>query len=337
MYRSFILISAVFILSLLVLNGCGAAAAETNPERLVPAGADFIAKIQVARIFQDVDSEGLYQSLPLTNDNPSTLNEALERAFEKTGVDFREFSNVVIFGDKSNASGYFAVIGRGKFDEQRLVDGVKGSSDSSLATTEYKERRIHTSQKDNPISLSVLGQDTLVVGSAQAVRDVIDVQKGDQPGVSGKALDAFNSLGDPLLRIALEVPKEVSDSNSDLFQEIPSFPSSESIQQMFGGGQLFSKLEVIGISFDKTHDRLEFQANLIFDSSDAAIEFKSVMDGYLAIIKGFSNEGKTSQLIERLTLQIDHNTLELTFQAPTADLEEALGSLKDGQIRLTGG
>ena len=78
-----------------------------------------------------------------------------------------------------------------------------------LTTTEYKGHQIHADEEEN-IALSLLGSDMLVLGTPSAVRSVIDVQEGDLERASGSVYDAFNDLGDVLVRLALKVPPEIT-------------------------------------------------------------------------------------------------------------------------------
>jgi predicted small lipoprotein YifL len=54
-------LSLSFILvALVVLTACGSAAPVAAPKDLVPAGANFIAQIQLSRLLQDPDFAALY-------------------------------------------------------------------------------------------------------------------------------------------------------------------------------------------------------------------------------------------------------------------------------------
>ena len=90
----------ILLLGILLLLGCGAAK-ETDPERLVPAGSTVVGKIRVAEILKDADLAALFESIPKGGDDPQTVDDALDQAFEEIGVDIRQFSDVVFFGDLS--------------------------------------------------------------------------------------------------------------------------------------------------------------------------------------------------------------------------------------------
>ena len=170
--------AAILLIATLLLVGCGPAE-ETDPVKLVPAGSNLIAQVQVAEILKDGDVAALFEAVPNEDEEPQTFDELLSLAFEESGIDFREFSDAVLFGDISRDEDYFAVIARGRFEEDQLVEAIERIGETPLTATEYKGRRVHSDQVDEDgLSLSVLGSDVLVLGAVDAVRAVVDVQEG---------------------------------------------------------------------------------------------------------------------------------------------------------------
>ena len=214
----------ILLLGILLLIGCGVAK-ENDPERLVPAGSTLIGEIKVAELLKDADVAALFESVPKGDDDPEILDDALDEIGEEIGVDIRQFSSAVFFGDLSRVGEEvapdFAVIARGSFDEDELVASIEEAGELSLTTREYKGYKIHVDKKEDVV-LTVLGDDVLVVGTtAGVVRSVIDVQEGDKGRASGRVHDAFNDLGDVLVRVALELPPEATEDVEFPFGNLP--------------------------------------------------------------------------------------------------------------------
>ena len=205
---------AVFLLSVLVLAACGGAK-EKDPQYLVPEGSNLIVGIQLSQILEDEDLAALFGRIPKDDDDPQTLDQLLDEAAEEIGLDLRNFSQIVLFGDISAMEQRIAIIAQGSssLDEDLLVETLAKANDWTFTTTEYRERQIHLNEEgragsDGFGALSFLGGDSLVMGTLESVKAVIDVQEEDKDRASGDVYDSFNDLGDGLVRLVLEVPPE---------------------------------------------------------------------------------------------------------------------------------
>ena len=320
--------AAILLIATLLLVGCGSAE-ETDPVKLVPVGSNLIAQVQVAEILKDVDFAALYEAAPKEDEEPQTFDELLSLAFEESGIDFREFSDAVLFGDISRDEDYFAIIARGRFEEDQLLEAIERIGETPLTATEYKGRRIHSDQVDEDgLSLSVLGSDVLVLGAVDAVRAVIDVQEGDRDRASGKVYDTFIAMGDVLVRLTLEVPPELS-------QELEQ--ASEIIPELGGGlGELpisleaFKDLDAIGLVLDKDGETIKVEAQLSFTSEDSAADAGNVIDGLLKLARGLSPDEETKSLLDRVQVEATGTNLTILFEASVSDLEELVPDLGEG-------
>ena len=97
---------------------------ENDPLKLVPEGATLIAEIQVAEILEKVDLDSLLDALPDEEDVPQTIDEALDLIVSQFGIDLRDISRAIIFGDTQLEDGYVGIIARGTFDEEGLVASI---------------------------------------------------------------------------------------------------------------------------------------------------------------------------------------------------------------------
>jgi len=92
----------------------------------------------------------------------------------------RQIDTLVLFARLTNlddAPPGGALILRGSFDEELLFEAMEKVADGALEETEYKEHRIY-SDGDQDLAFDVLEKGTLVLGSPEGVRAVIDVRVG---------------------------------------------------------------------------------------------------------------------------------------------------------------
>ena len=305
-------------ISVLLLGGCGAAK-ETSLEKLVPAGSSLIASVQVAEILKDTGFETLYKEVPKVADDPQTLNGLLDRVTKEIGVDLRQFSSVTFFADLSqlDKDPPLGLIARGSFEENVLVSAIKRVVGAILTTTEYKGHQIHADEEEN-IALSLLGSDTLVLGTPSAVRSVIDVQEGDLERASGSVYDAFNDLGDVLVRLALKVPPEVTQGLGRLPSD--SFPIPIDLS-------ILRDIDIVGLAVDKEGETIRVEVRADFTSESSAANFGDVIDGLVKVLKGLSPDEKTRQLVNKVRVSVEKRRLSVLLETNVTELGDLIGAL----------
>lgn len=323
--RGMIVPVAAGLIAIFLLTGC-ASAAQASAERLVPADSSFIAKIQVAQILKDVDFEALYREAPKDDDDPQSFDQLLMEAQEKTGIDFRQFSTVVLFGDASRIEEqeYFGVIAQGSFEEDKVIAAIQRDGETVLSPTEYKGQKIHLDVAED-MAFSVFGRDTLVLGSNDAVRAVIDVRKGAKALSSGKVYNTFKSQGDPMIRVALAVPAEAKE---ELSENLGGFPGGSSGS---GGPSMglpgLQDLNIIGLVIDKNKENLIARAQLDFSNDQSAKNVGDAIDGFLKLFGGLSADPKTKGLLEKMRVTTAGPRVTVVLEAPVSELKESIGSL----------
>ena len=121
---------------LLLAADCGAE--KDALERMVPAGSSLIAEVDLARVLEDEDLEALYGALARGEEAPRTLDELLDETLDEIGLDLRQFSTLVLFGDASRVREHYAIIAQGTFDEDDVLAAVAGANGVTLSPIKYK-------------------------------------------------------------------------------------------------------------------------------------------------------------------------------------------------------
>ncbi len=310
------------LIAALFLTACevGSTSSElVEPEQLIPANANFIAQVRVADFLRDVDFESLYRQTPKSDDDPQNLGELLDQAVGETGIDFREFNTAILFGDVSQREESVAAIVEGGFDQARLVQAIEEYGEASLTLQDYQGQEIHVGEsEDQTVALSFLSDDVLVVGTLGAVQAVIDVQQGNMARASGKVFDSFQDLGQPLFKMAMDVPPEA-------LAELDNAGS--------GGFMPFSvealrDLDVVTMVIDRPGADLKVEAQLNFTNGDSAEEIGNTLVGLLAMAKGFIPDEEARKLLGRLEIFTVEKKVTLIFQAPMSELQQAAASME---------
>lgn len=232
---------------------------------LVPDDANFVASTKINEILTDPDIIAFYSEVysALGEDvgMPATLDEALDELEAESGIDPRDFSEVLIFGD-SESDDYFGGVIKGTFDAEALIESMEEAFGEEAAISTYKGYQIYTiTVEGESVAICFLSADTIVVGLETLVRDVIDVKEGDKASLSGPVYDTYVALGDVWIKGAGEIPEGV----------IGEMPEEEELPDL----EAFEDMEVVGFGLDKA----SLQVKLCFSSAGSAAAAESALIG----------------------------------------------------------
>ncbi len=308
---------ATVAVTLAVLAGCGGGGGPSfRPIELVPQDANFIADVQVQRIINDKDFQDAYNKSQKSGDEPATWDDALAKVTAETGVDLRQFTDAMIFGDLSRASDYFCGIAAGTFDETQFIANVKAKSENDFTTSDYKGYTIYTEEGDSA-TLAFLGKTTLLLGTLQAVKDSIDVSKGDRNRLKGQLLDTYNGLGSGMIKAAAQIPESARRSLLD-----------DSGQNEMGFSlKPFADTDALGMSIDKTGTTESFRIEAHFVSAASARDAKDAVAGLISLVKGMAQDQATKDILGKIEVVVTGSTLKVNFSASLSDIEKAIPGL----------
>ena len=331
------LITLVFATAVFAM-ACGGRK-ETEPMKLIPEGATLIAEIEVADFLEKVDLDSLLDAVPDEGDVPQTVDEALDLFISQTGIDLRDITRAIIFGDLRREDNYVGLIVRGAIDEEGLVAAIQRAT-GPLLTETYKGRDLHISQDDSDsFAYTLLDQETLVLGNSVAVRHVIDVQEGDRNRAEGDVNDAFNDLPDGLIRLAVAVPP---DALQDAGSGIEGFLGQ---QDLLGGltisTESFDKLETLGFALGQDGNTLKFQVQLDFADRESASTVGDLLDGLLKVAGALAPEGQDLEFLDRVQVGREGSQLTMTLDLQLSEIKDLVEGLltitseESGQAEVT--
>ena len=248
----------------------------------------------------------------------------------------RDISRAILFGDQQREDDYFGLILRGVFDEEVLVAAIQQSEGGSLSTESYKSRDLHIPQDDtDSFAFTLLDQETLLLGSPDAVRHVIDVQEGDLNRAEGNVTAALNDLPRGLIRMALAVPPGAFQNMTGVLEGflVQQDVLEDFLAQQETFGELpislesFDKLEIFGFALGQDGDTLKIQVRLDFADQGSASSVGDLIDGILKVAGSLIPDKLPVSFLDRITVDDSGNTLTLRLDIVTEELKELLGGL----------
>ena len=307
------LFSWLLVLILMLVTAAGCKESELTAIELVPQDANLIANIQVSKIINDQDLRNAYDKAKKEPEQPQTAEEALNELVEETGIDPRDFSEAVIFADLTTweREEYLGVIAEGTFDEKQFIDNIEGKAGEEFTTSDYKGYKLYTDEKEE-FGIAFLSDRMLLLGTTKAVKDAIDVSKGDRKQVSGIILDAYNRLGDALIKFAFELPEEAREALAE--EPIPGeIPISL---------EPFANIDILGFVLNKEAETITIQINPHFISTDSAEDAKDTLSGAISLFKGMLQDPEIKELLGKMEVSVTDSWLTIAFEITLSEIEK---------------
>lgn len=221
------LLAAFLVVAVTVPAFVSCSASNASALSSVPGSANSVVIIQVSQLLSNPALLKAYDELASTNSSwPQSADKALTQFTDNTGIDPHQISSMVIFAgnissrDLQNANG--GVIATGSFDESTITKKIEQETNQVLTSSNYKGVTVYSSQKDNA-ALAFIAQNKIVFGTARAVKDTIDVFKGDASPLSGKLVTALAQLGSGQIKGVFLTPGILRNQVGALAEKWPNF------------------------------------------------------------------------------------------------------------------
>lgn len=303
-----VLVVSFFILA----TTAGCKVPEQSAIELIPQDANLIAYIQVSKIINDQDLRNACDRAKKEPGQPQTADEALNELDKEMGVDLRDFSEAVMFADVATLeqAGYMGFIIEGTFDEKQFVDNIEEKVGEEFTTSDYKGYKLYIDEEEE-FGIAFLSDRMLLLGTTKAVKDIIDVSKGDRKQVSGTVLDAYNRLGDALIKFVFELPEEARKTLTEepVPGEIPI--SLEPLEN----------IDMLGFALNKEAETITTQIIPHFASIDSAEDFKDTISGAISLFKGMLQVPEVEELLGKTEVSVTDSWVTVAFNLTLSEIE----------------
>ena len=223
----------------------------------------------------------------------------------------------------------FGVVLRGEdIDEDNFVLSLGTASDAGsgmdFEVAGYRDYRIHVSVGDGTegFAFSFADEDTLLLGTQDGIKAMLDVAAGAAPRISGKGVVALDSLGDRDVGIILLMPDGLPDA-AKTAGDADGNPLAA-----LGLGALTPRLTVLALSYEGPEmlvQTLEF-----YDGEPDAAAAREYNESTLAMVGSLFGSAEVRGLIAETKIIQEGNkvsySLSIDEPAATAILD-FLGSL----------
>ena len=303
----------VLVFISVIVVGCETPGTGLTAIELVPQDANLIANIQISEIINDGDLRDAYAEFEKEPGQPQTIEEALDELVDEIGIDLRDFSEAVIFADITTIeqADYLGVIIEGTFNETQFIGNIEQQAGEELITSDYKGYRLYTDEGEE-VGITFLTSRVLLLGTMEAVKDAIDVSKGDREQISGIIVDAYNRLGDALIKFAFEFPEEAREA---LTEELVPGEIPISLDP-------FADIDIVGFALNKEAETITIQITPHFLSTDSAQDAKDTLSGAISLFKGALEVPEIEELLGKIEVSVTDSWVTIAFEITISEIEQ---------------
>ena len=303
----------VLVFISVIVVGCETPGTGLTAIELVPQDANLIANIQISEIINDGDLRDAYAEFEKEPGQPQTIEEALDELVDEIGIDLRDFSEAVIFADITTIeqADYLGVIIEGTFNETQFIGNIEQQAGEELITSDYKGYTLYTDEGEE-FGIAFLTSRMLLLGTMEAVKDAIDVSKGDREQISGIIVDAYNRLGDALIKVAFELPEEVGEA---LTEEVVPGEIPISLDP-------FADIDIVGFAINKRAETITIQIIPHFLSTDSAQDAKDTLSGAIILLRGTLEVPEIKELLGKIEVSATDSWVTIAFEITISEIEQ---------------
>lgn len=308
-----VILLLISVLLLIPVSACGGSG--FTPIELVPQRASLILNIQISDIVGDQDIRDAYDKSEKDPDQPQTAEEGIDKLFEETGIRLSDFSQALVFIGltETDYSDYMGFIVDGDFEETQFIDNMEKQTDEDLQSSEYQGYTLYTDLGEE-FFITFLDNKTLLAGTEDAVKDMIAVANGDRKPISGPVLDTYDDLGNPMIKLAVQLPEE---ARSAMLEET----GMDAIPFSFDS---FSDIDIIGFALDKSNETLNAAIDIYFLSAESAQDAKNTISGLLSLFKGTVEDQETKDLLGNIEVTASGSKMTIEFDINLPDIEQLM-------------
>ena len=310
----------------LLLAACGGSESKDAIE-LVPARATLIGAVDLPQILADADVTTAYGLIAASDTTmPATLSDALTDVETRLGITLASFGLAVVFADVDDTDAeYGGLIAAGELDRDEIFTALRGAEEAEFTDGEYRDEPLLVSGGEDVLVAAVVAGN-LIMGSREAVQDVIDIENGEGTPVAGDLLAFYNELGDAWFKLVADVPSDAVDGLDTADLGLP-----------FDVGGALDVVQV-GVSGGKDAADAVLTIELRYPSEAQAMETAETLDALVTLAATFAGDGDLDSITDALTISAAGVavTIELrsSIEEFLKDLEGFDGGFEPGVVGL---
>ncbi len=181
----------------------------------------------------------------------------------------------------------------------RLTGSGKSGGDPSYELTSYRGYNLYVDAEGNRnrFVFSVVEEDTLLFGSEEGVKAMLDVASGAAPQISGEGVSALESLGARNFGLILEIPEGLLEAAAEDGDE------SGNPLAMLGLGGLTPELTLMALGF--SDDSVQVHTAEFYEDEAVAASAKEYNEGTIAMVGSLFGSAELQELIAESVITQD--------------------------------
>ena len=220
----------------------------------------------------------------------------------------------------------FGIVLRGEdIDEDHFVLRLETANDAGsgadFEATGYRGYQIHANAGDGSegFAFSFADQDTLLLGTVDGIKAMLDVAAGAAPQISGESVRALDSLGERDFGIILLTPEGLPDLSTE------SGDASENPLAAFGLGALAPQVTAMAVRFED--QAMEARILEFYEDESIAATAREHNEGTMAMVGSMLGSPGIQALIADTDIRQDGNRLFYTSRVDQSGMTAILDFL----------
>jgi hypothetical protein len=318
MVKRLLVICSLLLLILLPVTSCSGSNA--SAVTLVPSAANSVVQIQVGQILSNPALKITYDELAKSKPSwPQTADDALNQILQHTGVDPYTITTAVFFADIESANitqnTYQGIIAFGSFDELSLIAKIEEQTQQLMTSSEYKGFKVYSSEQCKS-ELAFIDQDQIVIGAPKAVKDTIDIVKGDQKPLTGNIITALKRVGTAQITGAFVPLNNLPHQVGELGSQQPAFSL-----------EVFQDIDVIAFSTDLQVLSLSSRIDVHFSDDTNVQDAKDAIIGMISIAKVTTQEENFKAFLSNIKVKTANSWVSVRGLTSLAALSTLSGNM----------
>ena len=297
----------------------------------MPEGSSLVVDARVGDILDSAIFSVILEVMPGEDESGGDFRDEFESEFG-ISLDSIEFAEAFVDleavltsepsagQDEEAAAATIGMALRGEFDAERILESLEEETEGEVRQENYRSHQVYLDESDDS-AFAFLDSGTLLVGTEDGVKAMIDVAEGVADPMPEDALQALDALGDRHVGLILSTPPEVLEGAAE------GAGDGMAMLGMLDPTALSSPLTVMSVSFGDTV--MEITSRQFFEEESDAQASKEYTEGTMAMLGAVVNSPEIQELVAGMTLEQSGPALTSSISIDEEQFRAIFGLLTD--------
>lgn len=301
----------------------------------IPEDADSVLFADVEAILGDEGVQALtdayleQQSQYEYYDGPESFEEALEEFEDESDIELGKVKQATVFSEFGSEEysmfneEYGGLILQIDITIEDIVDSLEDNGSTEFDEGEYNGNVVFEAENDELMVGVLPADESIAIGTEDAVEDVIDVASGDEESMDDDLADAFNATRESPFRFASRLPD--TDETREIPEEVEGF--DEDGNREMTDISVIDDVETVGGSVYRDGTVRGLEVSLNTDSESTAEEIVELVEDLQSdwverLEQSDSEEaGDAANVLDEITVEQDGATVLSSLEKEISEME----------------